>query len=77
MTIYEVVGKLVGGINPVGKTETDDDRFENLQTMCKLVDRLVTDIDRVAYECKDRPEYSLKRAGEYAHNFITNTLGIK
>lgn len=77
MTIQEIVAKLVGRINPVGETNTDNDRFENLKVMCNLVDYLVTEIDRVSYENKDRHEYSMKRAGEYAHDFITNTLGIK
>jgi hypothetical protein len=36
MEIYDVVNKLVGPIMPVGKTETDETRFENLRVMTEL-----------------------------------------
>lgn len=77
MELIDVVNKLVGKINPVGKTETDNERFENLKVLCDLTNCLVTAIDQVAYDNKDRYEYSMKRAGEYAKNFLTETLGIK
>ena len=49
MDIYEVVTKLVGRINPVGETETDNERYENLKVMCELVEKLIVDIDNVGY----------------------------
>lgn len=75
-TVEEVVTKLVGRIKPVGESNEDEKRFENLVLMCELVDRLVTKIDEVAYDNKDRYEASMKKAGLYAQNFMTNTLGI-
>jgi len=74
MEIYDVVKKLVGEIEPVGETYTDNARFENLKVMTELVDSLVKDIDYVGME-KDRHEYSRKRAGEFANKFLTQ-LGI-
>lgn len=71
---YEVVQKLIGPIKPVGEHHADEKRFENLKAMCELVDKLVTDIDEVIPN-KNRIEASMKRAGEYADNFLTN-LGI-
>jgi hypothetical protein len=74
--VEEIIFKLVGKIQPIGESTTDGMRFENLIMMCDLVNRLVTKIDEVAYDNKDRHEYSMKRAGEYAKDFLTKTLGI-
>jgi hypothetical protein len=76
-TIKEIVLKLIGPINPVGATNADTARFENLETLCKVVYDLLVEIDNTAYEYKDRPEASVKKASEYAKKFITQTLGIK
>lgn len=70
MDVYEVVKKLIGDINPIGETNTDNERFENLKKMTDLVDRLLFDIDIVATENIKRPEYSMKRAGEFAGKFF-------
>ena len=75
-TITEVVKKLVGEIQPYGASDIDDKRFESLKTICEVVDNLVIEIDRVAYENKDRQEFSMKQMADYASNFMTNTLGI-
>jgi len=74
MNIYEIVTKLVGPIMPVGETNTDDKRLENLKTMCDLVDKLLCDIYEVAPNMH-RHEYSMKRAGEHADEFLTS-IGI-
>lgn len=75
MEIYDIVKKLVGPINPVGETNTDDERFKNLKVMTELVDELLTDIDTVAYQNKDSHEYSRKRAAEFASAFYAK-IGI-
>jgi hypothetical protein len=75
MEIYDVVKKLTGEVNPVGETNTDNDRFENLKTLCDLVDKLLTDIDGVIPN-KRRHEFSMKRAGDYAGDFYTR-IGIE
>ena len=76
MTNTDVVKKLIGKINPVGETNTDNERFENLKAMCKLVNNLIIDIDDMAYQNKDAKEFSVKMASEYASKFLTKTLGI-
>lgn len=75
-TITEVVKKLVGEIQPYGASHIDEKRFENLKTICEIVNNLVVEIDRVSYENKDRQEFSMKQMSDYASNFMTNTLGI-
>lgn len=64
MTVYDVVKKLVGEINPIGEADIDDARFENLKAMTELVERLLTDINAVAFN-EIRVEYSMKRAGDF------------
>ena len=75
MNIYDVVIKLIGIIKPVGETNIDNDRFENLKIMTELVDRLLTDIDQVAYQYKNNHQYSMKRASDFARKFQDN-MGI-
>lgn len=74
--IINVVRRLVGKIKPVGETNTDNERLENLKTLCNVVNALVYDIDEVAYEFRDRKEYSIKRASDFAKDFLTNKVGI-
>ena len=76
MTHKEIVQKLIGPIHPIGESNADNARFENLKTLCDLVNDLVTDIDSVGYENKDHYEYSRKRAADYVSVFMTKTLGI-
>lgn len=77
MDVYEVVRKLIGPIDPVGETREDERRFENLKKMCELMDQIHTDIDDVVTYNKNRVEYSMKKAGEFADKFLTETIGIK
>jgi hypothetical protein len=74
MELIDIVRKLVGPINPIGETNDDNNRFENLRVMTVLVDKLIADIDVVASK-KDRCEYSIQRAGKYATKFMDD-LGI-
>ena len=69
-TIYQVITKLIGPINPQGETNTDNERFENIKVMTEVTEMLIRDIDDVAYKNKDRQEYSMKRAGEHASKWM-------
>lgn len=75
MDLYEVLKKLTGPVRPVGETNEDDRRFENLKALTDLVGQLLTDIDQIACRNKSRPEYSLKRAGEHCSKFL-DEIGI-
>ncbi len=48
MEIIDIVNKLVGKISPVGDSAADKERFENLQTMCDLIEELVIQLDSIA-----------------------------
>lgn len=77
LELKEIVMSLIGNINPIGQSNTDNDRFENLKDLCELVDDLVGKIDDVSYKNKDSHEFSVKRASDYANKFLTENLGIK
>ncbi len=71
--IIEVIDNLIGKVEPQGETSTDDKRFENLQKLCEVLDHysvIITDVSRH----KNRKEYSIKRAGEFADKFIKETV---
>ena len=75
MTIYEVVKKLIGEIQPVGETNTDEKRLENLSAMIELVELLLDDIYEII-KFQNRTEHSLQEAGEFASNFF-DFLGLE
>lgn len=76
LPIYEIVCKLIGNINPVGETQIDEIRFANLKLVTELVEKLLIEIDRVAYYNKDSNQFSCKRSGEFAIKFL-DRMGIK
>jgi len=69
MDIHEVVRKLVGPISPVGETNADNVRYENLKELIELTDKLVGDISSVAY-LKDNAAFSISRAGRCSQGFL-------
>lgn len=75
MTNYDVVKKLVGEINPIGESNTDRQRLENLKAMTELVEKLLADIDDLAYNYKNRKESSVEIACEFANKFL-DKIGI-
>ncbi len=76
-TIEEVVMSLVGPIRPIGDSMEDAERLANLKNLCDTVDELVKHIDTIATHNKDRQEWSMKIAGQYADKFLSDNLGIK
>lgn len=76
MNYHEIVKKLVGSIKPIGKSEVDAERLENLKQLCTLVNNLVTDISDMAFDNRNDKQGSVKGMFDYAKNFLTNTLGI-
>ena len=76
MTNLDVVKKLVGKIRPVGESNTDAERFENLKAMCELANDLIKEIDAVGYDFKDDHQGSIRKCSDYAQKFLTETVGI-
>ena len=76
MDYYEVIKKLIGEVDPVGETYTDNERFENLKAVTELVDKLLTDINDVDRLNKESYQFSKKRAGIFASKFLKK-IGIR
>jgi len=74
MELSDVVRKLIGKIDPIGDSNVDSERLNNLMELTKLVDVLLSDIDRVA-SFKNKVEWSMKQCGEHADKFL-NDIGI-
>ncbi len=72
INVYDIVGKLIGAIEPVGETQTDNILFENLKAMTELVEALLADINEVAWRFKNCHEHSIKKACDYARKFLDN-----
>lgn len=77
MTHLEIIEKLIGKINPIGETNEDDKRFDNLIVMCDLVEELLIQVERVLTINEDAHEFSKKRAAQYVKKFLTNRLGLQ
>lgn len=70
MELNDVVMKLIGPVNPVGETRTDEERFENLKRLIALVDELTDEIEGVATSNRRSHEYSRKRAADLCDKFL-------
>ena len=71
--IIDIVNKLIGEIEPVGETHTDEKRLENLKAMTALVDELLEKIAEIAQK-ENRVEYSIKVCGRHAANFLRQAI---
>lgn len=79
MTLHEVVKGLIGDINPVGESEVDDERFENLKEHIDLVENLIMDLEAVAKLSKlnkEHTEHSKRRAADFANNYLKGRVRI-
>lgn len=76
MDVYEVVTKLIGPVNPVGCSQSDAVRLENVKVLTALVDSLLTDIDGIAMSYKDSHEHSVKLIGQHCSGFL-DQIGIQ
>lgn len=69
MEYTEIIKKIIGNVRPVGETNTDNERFENLKSMCVVAENLLDEIQKVADE-KSSCLKSAKKAGEFANDFL-------
>lgn len=74
MTIHEIVRKLIGQVKPVGETNTDEFRFDNLKETCELTLYLIEEIQEIAKI--ESYEYSVKRSADYAKEFVKDFLKV-
>lgn len=70
MTHTQIVKKIVGNIKPVGETNEDNLRLDNLNECLNLTENLIDEILEVA-KFSNRTEFSVKSMGLRAQYFIT------
>lgn len=71
MELIDVVMKLVGPVDPVGETHTDDKRLDNLVVLRDLTRKLLDRIDAVA-ETSGGHMASVKAAKDCASAFLAD-----
>lgn len=76
MELIDIVRKLIGPVNPVGETHTDDCSFENLKVLVSLTEDLIDELTEISKN-KDRQEFSMKRSGQYAFNYLKDIAEIQ
>lgn len=69
MKLHEIVMKLVGPVTPIGETQEDGRRLENMRVLTELVDRLLFVINAASHNA-DRTEASMKVIGVHARDFM-------
>ncbi len=67
MDLYDIIKRIIGNINPVGDTNIDKKRLENLKTHEEITYKLIEDLMWVS-EDRDRIEYSMKNLGQSAYS---------
>ena len=65
-SISKIVKAIIGNIDPVGEGYEDDRRYENLKITRELVDSITDELIYIS-QFRNRPEASIKRAGNMAH----------
>jgi len=69
MELIDVVKKLIGPVEPVGDSNVDDKRLENLKQLTSLTVDLV-DLIRDVSLYKNNYQHSMKIAGEHANECL-------
>lgn len=60
--VLKLVKALTGEIQPVGETNEDNKRYENLKVLGDVVEALACEISEVDYKNAGMSQYSIKRA---------------
>lgn len=76
MNLIDVVMKLVGPVDPVGETHTDNRRLDNLIVLRDLTRELLGRIEAVA-EAGGGHMASVKAAKDCAASFLADVRGVQ
>ena len=69
MNTTEVIMKIIGKVNPIGETNEDERRYDNLIELLEITNHLIGIIDRVAIN-KDSKMHSKYKLGKRAYEFM-------
>ena len=73
--IYKVCMKLIGPVRPVGVSETDEERLENIKVLCELQSMLLGTILEIESRYSNYKEASIHRCADYAHKHL-KSIGL-
>lgn len=71
MSAEEIIKKLFGEIRPVGETNTDSERYNNLSNYEQVLILVTNELINCA-EDKDDVRYSVNKIGKRAFNILKN-----
>lgn len=69
MSIEEILEKLLGNIEPVGETNEDDKRYENIENYKKALNFVFSRLEKASLYA-DRKEYSMQKIGKECNEFL-------
>lgn len=70
MTYSDIIHKLIGKVVPIGETNTDKQRLENLENMITVAESLLSEIEIVS-SMSHRNEHSIVQAQHKAKEALT------
>ena len=73
--IADLVMKIIGEIEPVGETNMDEVRYAHLEVLLETLEALIDEV-RYLEPYKDRHEYSMKKAGDKAMEWVKYVHGL-
>lgn len=68
----DLIMRLNGEIEPIGETNTDNHRYDNLTRLQNVLDLLMIEMSDICLYC-NRPEYSMSKSGKQALSWFTST----
>ena len=69
-----VVKKLIGKVDPVGETHTDNKRYNNLEIMGEVFYQLFEAITNIIYDNRNVVQWSRQNAVKKANKILEDTL---
>ena len=69
MSVEEILEKLLGKIEPVGETNEDNKRYENIENYKKALNFIFGRLEKASLYA-DRKEYSMQKIGKECKEFL-------
>ena len=69
MEIEEILERLFGKIKPVGETNEDNKRYENIENYKKALNFIFSSLEKASLYA-DRKEYSMQKIGKECKEFL-------
>ena len=69
LSISEIVNRLFGDIFPVGETNEDNIRYENIHNYYEALSYIISCL-RIASNYKDRSEHSMQKIGKQCYDIL-------